>query len=288
MEIFEMHKHRPTLVAIGIATALVGLTGCGGKDSSSVASDCTPAHKFSTLSKGKIAVAIQELPPFLSTRGEGGMSGVEGDIFKLIAKKECLQIKAVSPSTAAMVPSVQNGRVDAVIGNWYRNQARTSILNFTDPIYVDDMGIASADGISTFDEMKGKTVGIADGSLWQGELTKLFGDKLKLYPSSTNLRQDLDAGRIQVWIDSYGAQQYAAKTDKSFKVEKAKPDARVATSSQPPQIGFMLTKSNKAMLKAFNADLAELSKAGKIKKILVDNGLDPSSADVGAPRLISD
>jgi polar amino acid transport system substrate-binding protein len=276
---------RPRLAACLLAGALVvSLTACGG-GSSSVASDCKPAHNFSTVSKGTVTAGVYDLPPFISTQGQGGMSGIDAEILRVIAAKECLEIKPNNAAAAAMVPGVQNGRLDVAIGDWYRTKARAEVVAFTDPIYLDDMAIVSPDGLSTVQQLQGKTVGTVEGYLWVNDLRALLGDNLKLYPAGANMLQDLKAGRIQAGIDSYGS---AVKTavGSGLKIEKSQPDPRVAASVQPAQSAFIVPKNNQALIDAFNADLAAMRADGTLTKILTSNGLAASAADVGEPRLI--
>jgi polar amino acid transport system substrate-binding protein len=276
---------RPRFAACLFAGALtLSLTACGG-GSSSVNSNCKPAHNFSTISKGTITVGVYDLPPFISTQGQGGMSGIDAEILRTIASKECLEVKPNNAAAAAMVPGVQNGRLDVAIGDWYRTKARAEVVAFTDPIYLDDMAITSQEGLNTVQALQGKTVGTVEGYLWNDDLKRILGDSLKLYPAGANMLQDLKAGRIQAGIDSYGS---ALKTaaNSGLKIEKSQPDPRVAASVQPAQSAFIVPKNNQALIDAFNADLAEMRKDGTLVKILTSNGIPASAADVGEPRLI--
>jgi polar amino acid transport system substrate-binding protein len=47
-----------------------------------------------------------------------------------------------------------------------------------------------------------------------------------------------------------------------------------------------MSKKNDAMLAAFDEDIKLLHDNGKIAEILKNNGLDPSAAETGEPRLI--
>ncbi|MER5673713.1 substrate-binding periplasmic protein [Pseudonocardia alni] len=282
-----MSRRSRTLAAGLLVGALsLGLAGCGSGSGSAAGQGCTPAHQFPTISGGTLTVGVYDLPPFISTQGEGGLSGIDADIVKAVAAAECLEVKANNAGAAAMVPGVQNGRLDVVVGDWYRTQERAAVVNFTDPIYLDDMGLVSADGVATVDGLQQRTVGTVDGYLWVDDLKKMLGDSLKLYPSGTDMQADLKAGRIQAGVDSFGSAVNTVGSDPAFKVVKAQPDPRVRASEQPAQSGFMLPKDNQAMLDAFNADLAKLRADGTIAKILTDHGLEASAAEVGTPRLI--
>ncbi|WP_232664092.1 ABC transporter substrate-binding protein [Pseudonocardia sp. TRM90224] len=277
-----MYRHR---IAIGLLGAALLLTACGGATQPGVA-NCTPKHQFETITPGTLTVGVHDLPPYSMTTGQDGMSGVDAEIVREIAKRECLTVTAQPGNTPSLIPSVQQGRADIAIGDWYRTEARSKVVNLSDPLYLDEMGIISAAGVSTVAEMEGKKVGTVDGYLWVKELQAVLGDNLSLYPSSVDMNADFKAGRIEIGVDSYGS---ALQTHKgtATKIEVAKPDDRVAASKEAAQSTFPMVKDNQAMLDAFNATIAELHTDGTITRILKDNGLPESAEQTGPPRLIS-
>ncbi|WP_448612847.1 ABC transporter substrate-binding protein [Modestobacter sp. URMC 112] len=273
-------------IAISVGAILV-LAACGGDGGTTAANaDCTPEHEFETVTEGTLTVGLVDLPPYAMTTGEDGMSGVDADIVKEFAERECLTVTPQPGDAAALIPSVQQGRMDLAIADWYRTAAREEVVNLSDPLYLDDMGILSEDGISEISELEGRKVGTVDGYLWVQDLQEVLGDDLVLYPSSVNLNQDLASGRVQVGVDSYGSALQTQK-DTGLKVEVAKPDPRVAASEEPAQAGIPVSPDNEELLEALNAVLADLHESGRIAEILESYGLPASAADVGEPRLIS-
>ncbi len=270
-------------LACAAAVALTGtLAACGGGSDSSVAADCKPAHEFTTIKKGTLTVSLYDLPPFAKLDGKA-ITGVDGDLIKAIAKKECLTITAKPAATAAVIPMVQSGRADVAVADWYRTAERAKIVALSDPLYTDQMALISQSGVSDINELKGKKVGTVDGYLWVADMKKFLGSDLKVYSTTLNMNQDLKAGRIEVGIDSFGSGKF---NNKDLKVEVAGSNPEVAASQEGAQASFPVPLSNKKLLAAINADIADLHSSGELAKILVDNGLDASAADTGAPRLI--
>jgi polar amino acid transport system substrate-binding protein len=158
------------------------------------------------------------------------------------------------------------------------------------PTYLDQMGIYSKDGVSTVQAMIGKQVGTVSGFLWVAELQKLLGANLKLYPNPVALAQDLEAGRVQIGVDSYGTGAYAQKQKGGYPgimIKVAEPDQRVQASIQAAQANLPYTKSNTSLGAAMDADIEGMHKDGKIAGFLKSFGLDPSGAETGEPRLIN-
>ncbi len=276
-------RQRHLAAAAALLTAAASLTACGGGSSSdAVGSDCKAAHKFTTVKKGTLTVATYDLPPFTKVVGDE-LTGVDGDILKAIAKKECLTIKVTSMATAAVIPTVQAGRADVAAGDWYRTSARAEIVSLTDPLYIDQMAFISKNGYTKVSDLVGKSVGTVDGYLWVDDMKKVLGSSVKVYPTTLNMNQDLKAGRIEVGIDSFGSGKF---NNSDLKVEVTESDKRVAASLQGAQATFPIPKDNSAMLDALNADIAELHKDGSMATIMTDNNLPASGADTGSPRLI--
>lgn len=272
------------IAALAVAMcATATLSACSADASSgAVANGCEPAHQFDTVKKGTLTVVSFDLPPFTKIEGSD-LTGVDGEIVKAIAKKECLTVTVMSQAAAANIPTVQSGRADITAADWYRTADRAKVVALTDPIYTDQMGLVSKDGITAIPELKGKRVGTVDGYLWVDDLKKYLGSDLKIYSSPLNMYQDLKAGRLDVAVDSYGSGVYNAK---DYKIEVADSLDAVAASTQGAQSTFPVSKKNPAMLEAFNKDIAELRESGEIAKILEKHGLDKSAAEPGEPRLI--
>lgn len=262
------------------ATVLLGTTA--------LAQDCTPAHEFTTVEAGKLTVAIYEYPPFSSVSADGQIGGVDSDIAKAIAEANCLEIVPVSVDPAATIQYVISGKADIAVGDWYRTEERSKVLGLSYPIYLDQMGIYSKDGVSKVEDLIGKKVGSVSGFLWVTELQALLGDDLQLYPNPVALAQDLAAGRVEIGVDSYGTGAYAQKNGgyAGIQIKVAEPDDRVQASIQAAQSALLYAKDNTAFGAALDAGIQELHASGKMGEILKANGLDPSGADVGEPRLV--
>jgi polar amino acid transport system substrate-binding protein len=252
------------------------------------ADECKPAHTFSTINPGTLTVVAHEYMPFSGKSGDDAVKGIDGDIVKAIAAKECLKLNVSIVDAAAVIQSVSTDKADFGIGDWQRTVARAKVLGLSGPLYADQMGVISVDGVDTIPALQGKKVGVVAGSYWNADLKKYLGSSLTIYPNPVALAQDLAAKRIDIGIDSYLTAAYNQKTAgyRGFKVMPIKPDASVPASLSPSQAGFPYQKSNDALGAAISADIAEMHKAGEIAKYIQSYGLQPSAADVGEPRLV--
>lgn len=263
-------------LALGLASAITP----------AMAQDCTSTVQ--TVEPGKLTVAAYDYPPFSIVGSDGAVSGIDADIAAAVAKDSCLELVTQVMDPAATIQSVVSGRADIAIGSWNRTKKRVDVVGLGAPVYLDPMGILSRDGISSIEDMKGKKVGTVTGYLWVGEMQKLFGSDLMLYPTPVALAQDLAAGRIDVAADGYNYAVYAQKNAgayKDIKIELVQPDPAVSASAEPAQAGFLYTKGNETLGQAIDSTVARLHDEGAIEAALVAAGFDPRVAQVGEPRL---
>jgi polar amino acid transport system substrate-binding protein len=277
----KTHRLSTAVVALGSAVALVA---CGSDATSEVAADCEPAHEFETVEEGVLTVALTNTPPY-SFEEDGQAEGIDSDILKGIAADECLTIEYEPYTYATAVPAVETGRVDVAVGGFYRTAARGEVVTLSAPVYLDELTVMSEDGVSSVDDLMGKTVGTVEGYLWVDALRELLGSNFRTYPDSLSLAQDLTAGRLDIGLDGYGAAALSTEgTD--YEIAVLEQDSRVPATEEPSQTSLLLDPSNEALAAAIDDHIAQMREDGSLVEILEGNGLPASAAEVGAPRLI--
>jgi polar amino acid transport system substrate-binding protein len=250
---------------------------------SASAQDCKPQHAFETVSAGTLTVALTNTAPY-SLEKDGAIAGIDGDLVKRFAEENCLKITFEIFTYPGAVSAVQSRRADIALGGFYRTATRGKVVALSTPVYLDQLSVTSAEGIDTVDGLLGKKVGTVEGYLWVQDMEKLF-DGSKTYPSSLNLAQDLQAGRVEASLDGFGS-AVIQNEGKDYKVRVLKQDPRIDATMNPSQTAFLLDKSNQEFVKAVDASLEAYRKDGAIAKALSAYGLDPSAAEVGDARVI--
>lgn len=275
-----------SVVVLSIAAASLALAACAGSaDAADVASDCKPQHEFSTVKKGVLSVAAVDYFP-VSVTSDGEFRGSEADLMKNFAEQNCLSVDVVEVSFAGAIPAVDSGRADVAIGGFYRTAERGKVIGLSNPIYLDRLGLISKDGLTTVSSIEGKKVGTVDGYLWTPDTQKTFGSDVTVYPSNVEMKADLENGRIDVALDSYGGAQFLFKDDSEFVVSVLESDSRIATTEQPAQIGFPFTLGNDSLGTALNAAIAGWQKDDTLVNTLKEYGQPTDILDVGEPRLL--
>jgi len=281
----HLRTHRPRLSALTVAfAALLSITACSA-GTSSASRSAQDGGAPTTLTQGVLTVGIAEFPPFVGIDGEQ-ITGVDGAIITEIAARLGLTIKAVPLEFSALTPALNANRVDAVIGSVFRTAERAKVIAYTDPLYLEPGSLISTAADVTIDDFTTQRVGTVQGYNWVDDVQKILGDReLAQYPSTTELKADLEAGRIDIALDSYGtALHHYAGT--GFTVTPFPADKRIKAAIQPGQTAILLNKSNTVLLSRFNTEIAELHSSGFIAKELPKSGLDPESEKTGRPRLL--
>lgn len=264
-----IRRNAAALAALGLVA--LSLTACGGGSSDSANSDCTPKHAdIQTMSKGKITVGVIDIVPF-SSYASGNPEGIDVDIVKQFAKENCLTPVWQQATYADAMQSISGGSIDMAIGTIDRTEARAKVADFSASTYLDGLGISSKAGYKTIKDMEAaKSVGTIDGYLWVDDLRKIFGDRLKTYPSSVELKADFDAGRLDAAVDSYGTavEIYKKEPGVTIALANAHPDSRVQSIVKAPQAAFPLTKGDTSLNDAVSDTITTMRKNGDIKKLL--------------------
>lgn len=267
---------------------LTGATAALLLTSVAQAQDCKPKHEFKTITPGVLTIAVTNYAPHSFIDESGAMRGLDGDIATEFAKRECLTVKPIAVDPAAAIQYVLSGQADITTGDWYRTAERAKVMNLSYPLYKDQMGLYSKDGVKTVEDLVGKKVGTVQGYLWVTDAKKMLGADLRLYPNSVNMHQDLQSGRIDIGIDGYSNGAYAAKNGslKDVKIEIAQPDDRIRATKEAAQASLPYAKSATDFGTALDANIQDMHKDGTIAAILKSYGLDEKAGDTGEPMLI--
>ena len=263
------------------APAATTPSGSGSSSSSSSGtSTCTAAHpNVQTLAKGKLQVSAYVSPPYTAQNGSS-IDGVDGTIIKKIAQMECLTLDINSVSGAAQIAGIQAKRVDLGVGGIYYTAARAKILSLSIPMYQDGMALLSKSKVAgTISDLKGKTVGVIQGYLWNADLQKALGvANVKVYQSSDGMIADLKNGRLAVAVLTSAEAGYRAKQTSGLLVTPMQSTPEVAASQSKGKVILAIAKDETALTAALNADIKTLLSDGTIKSALTANGMDPSLA----------
>ena len=239
------------------------------KTSSQVTSltSTTSAGQKATPVKSKYVIASDSsFAPFVFQNSSNQYTGIDMDLIKAIAKDQGFEIEITNPGFDAAINAVQSGQADGIIAGMSVTDARKETFDFSDSYYTANtiLGVKESSTISSYEDLKGKTVGVKNGTASQTFLTEnqsKYGYKIKTFADGSSMYDSLNTGSIDAVMDDEPVLKYSISQGQKLK-----------TPIEGTPIGetaFAVKKgSNPELIEMFNNGLANLKASGEFQKIL--------------------
>ena len=204
--------------------------------------------------------------PFVFQNDQSKYTGIDMELIKAIAKDQGFTLEISNPGFDAAVSDVQNGNADGMIAGMTVTDARKATFDFSDPYYTTNSILAVQDSstISSYEDLKGKTVGVKNGTASQTFLEEnksKYGYKIKTFSDGASMYDSLNSGSVAAIMDDEPVIKYAIKQGRKFKTP--------IEGTPSGQIAFAVQKdSNPELIEMFNNGLANLKESGEYQKIL--------------------
>ncbi|MBI4781872.1 MAG: transporter substrate-binding domain-containing protein [Oscillatoriophycideae cyanobacterium NC_groundwater_1537_Pr4_S-0.65um_50_18] len=127
------------------------------------------------MNRGEVRIAVpDDFPPFGSIGADMNVHGYDIDVASQVAQGMGVKLEIVPVIGNYRIPFLQTNRVDMVISSLGKNKDREKIISFSIPYAPFYSGIYGGEAlaIKTYADLQGKTIGVAQGSLEDLELTK--------------------------------------------------------------------------------------------------------------------
>ena len=239
------------------------------KTSSQVTSltSTTSAGQKATPVKSKYVIASDSsFAPFDFQNSSNQYTGIDMDLIKAIAEDQGFEIEITNPGFDAAINAVQSGQADGMIAGMSVTDARKETFDFSDSYYTANtiLGVKESSTISSYEDLKGKTVGVKNGTASQTFLTEnqsKYGYKIKTFADGSSMYDSLNTGSIDAVMDDEPVLKYSISQGQKLK-----------TPIEGTPIGetaFAVKKgSNPELIEMFNNGLANLKASGEFQKIL--------------------
>ena len=239
------------------------------KTSSQVTSltSTTSAGQKATPVKSKYVIASDSsFAPFVFQNSSNQYTGIDMDLIKAIAEDQGFEIEITNPGFDAAINAVQSGQADGMIAGMSVTDARKETFDFSDSYYTANtiLGVKESSTVSSYEDLKGKTVGIKNGTASQTFLTEnqsKYGYKIKTFADGSSMYDSLNTGSIDAVMDDEPVLKYSISQGQKLK-----------TPIEGTPIGetaFAVKKgSNPELIEMFNNGLANLKASGEFQKIL--------------------
>ncbi|MDD6385302.1 MAG: ABC transporter substrate-binding protein/permease [Streptococcus hyointestinalis] len=205
--------------------------------------------------------------PFEFKDSDQVYKGIDVDIIQEVAKRAGWDYKMTFPGFDAAVNAVQSGQADALMAGTTVTEARKKVFTFSDTYYDTSIVIYTKKGtkISKYSQLKGKTVGVKNGTAAQSFLEdnkKKYGYTIKTFDTSDLMNNSLDSGSIDAAMDDEPVVKYAISQGKDYAINM---DGESVGS-----FAFGVKKGSKYeyLIEEFNTALATMKSDGTYDQIM--------------------
>ena len=215
------------------------------------------------FAKEKIYVGTNaEFPPFEYLEN-GEIKGFDMELVNEIGKILDADIKIVDMAFDGLLPALQMKKVDLVIAGMTANEERMKTVSFTQPYYTASQVIIVKEGndsIKSFNDLKGKKVGVMLGFTGDMVVSEIEGVKIERFNAAYAGIMALQAGKVEaVVLDSEPAKNYVAQ-NKGLVLADA--------DAEQEEYAIAVRKNDKALLEKVEKALKEIKENGTYDKLL--------------------
>jgi polar amino acid transport system substrate-binding protein len=211
---------------------------------------------------------------FLDTK-TNTIEGVMVDLIKEVAKDAGFKVDIEGMQFATLIPSLTANKIDIIAAAMYITPSRKEVIDFSGPIYTYGEGLivpkSDAKDYKEFAELKGEAVGAQKGTAYVEPLQKsgLFSD-VKIYDTIPAILADVNTGRLKAGFADKPILAYNLKQGLFPEVRLVNSYASTITGS----VGIGVRKSDPELLAKINTALDQITRDGRLKKILDKWGLN--------------
>lgn len=205
--------------------------------------------------------------PFEFKDSDQVYKGLDVDIINEVAKRSGWKMNQSFPGFDAAVNAVQSGSADALMAGTTITEARKQVFTFSDPYFDTQIIVATtkANKISSYEDLKGKTVGVKNGTTAQTFLEEnknKYGFSIKTFDTGDLMYNSLATGSVNAVMDDEAVIQYAIQQGQDLSLDI--PGEPIGS------FGFSVKKGSKYeyLVDDFNKALAEMKEDGTYETIM--------------------
>ena len=205
-------------------------------------------------------------PPFESLDANNQIVGFDIDLAKALCKQMQAECTFTNHAFDSLIPSLKFRKYDAVISGMDITPERSKQVSFTTPYYANSaVVIAKKGAFKSFEELKGKRIGMENGTTHQKYLQDKHPEiKTVSYDSYQNAIIDLKNGRIDgVFGDTAVVNEWLKTNPQLGTVGEHVTDAEYFGTG----LGIAVRPDNQALLTKLNTALAAIKADGTYQKI---------------------
>jgi cystine transport system substrate-binding protein len=228
-----------------------------------------PVHAADLLDKvkasGTLRIALEgTYPPFnFKDPKTGQLTGYDVDVARLVAAKMGLKPEFVTTEWTAILSGLGAGKYDAIVSQVGITPKREQAFDFSQPYtYSSPQLIVRRNeraSYASLNDLKGKKVGVGQGSVFEQQAKAVPGVDVKSYPAAPENLQDLAFGRIDAALNDSLMVAYLLKSSQL----PIRAGARVGAVER---MGIAFQKNSPRFHAAVDKALAEARADGSLRR----------------------
>ena len=216
--------------------------------------------------RGTLRIAMEgTYPPFnFKDAKSGQLAGYDVDVARAVAAKLGLKPEFVTTEWSAILAGLGAGKYDVIVSQVGITPKRAQAFDFSQPYTYSSPQLIvrrnESQPYKTLADLKGKTVGVGQGSVFEQQAKAVPGITVKSYPAAPENLQDLAFGRIDAALNDSLMVAYLLK-------HSALPIKAGARVGAVERMGIPFRKGNPKFKAAVDKALTELRADGSLKAL---------------------
>ncbi|MEB0139781.1 MULTISPECIES: transporter substrate-binding domain-containing protein [unclassified Undibacterium] len=213
--------------------------------------------------RGSLKIAVEgTYPPFNFTdQKTHALSGFDVDVARLLAAKLGVKAEFVTIEWSGILAGLSAGKFDVIVNQVGITPKRAESFDFSTPYTLSAAQLVvrkdEQRSFTSLVDLKGKKLGVAQGSNYEERAKASAGIDVKSYPGAPEYLQDLAAGRIDAALNDSLMVAYLLKNSPL-------PIKAGAAIGEVTSNGIPFVKGNPKFAAALNQALAAISKDGSL------------------------
>lgn len=217
--------------------------------------------------RGTLKIALEgTYPPFNFKDKSQQLTGFEVELGSEIARRLKVKPEFVTGEWSGLLAGLQAGKFDVVMNQVGITEKRQQVFDFSQPYTLSSAQLIVRNketrSFHSLDDLKGKKLGVGQGSNYADMAKAVAGVEVKTYPGAPEYLQDLALGRID-----------AALNDSlmiPFAIREAKlPLKAGAPVGEVSRVGIPFLKGNPGFKSALDKAIGDIKADGTFRKISV-------------------
>ncbi|TFV93748.1 cystine ABC transporter substrate-binding protein [Oxalobacteraceae bacterium OM1] len=217
-------------------------------------------------SRGTLRIGAEATyPPFnFKDQKTGELTGFDADVARLVASKLGVKPEFVTTEWSGILAGLAAGKFDVIVNQVGITEERKRTFDFSEPYTISSAQlILNRDDTRNFkglDDLKGKRVGVGQGSNYEKKAKAVPGVEVKSYPGAPEYLQDLAAKRIDAALNDSLMVNYLIKTS-NLPLKAGAPIGDVE------KMGIPFKKDNPKFKAAIDKAISDAKADGSLKAI---------------------